>query len=261
MPLEILKTKNLVKADIITAINCYNNFIELGTDFDSLELEQAQIKKIINFISDDTSPVVTGLLSLMWDAMEDYPEACKYAFLCMERSLPVLKRSAFELCCNAQIENFNSFLKKDNFDAAKNEIKKLKTFARKNANFDTAAVFNNIIESLKSRLEDYELIHSKIISVDREIAKQQWKLIEILGVFASIITFVFTSVTIIAKIDNILEIKFLLIRIALLLMIIPFMLSLMVDFESKNRTLKFLFLILLLTLVFADMYFNKFIPI
>lgn len=114
----------------------------------------------------------------------------------LEETNTIFKETFFHY----SVQISNHYLEKNDFENAKKFLKKPDSIRW--INF----VQQNLLYSMKSRIEDNERIHDRINKIFDNLEKRkddiQWRLIEILGIFSSILALILINSTILTKVEE-----------------------------------------------------------
>lgn len=252
---ELLTKENLELPDfekqLSTLLETYTDFnLALEKDIKSLEIDINLKRRFIKKIKDTTYKELL-LKSKMLRDINDNEQAnsCAFAAFTSDKNL-----QTFWIYANSLIELVNISLCDGEFIETNRHIDTLEDLISDYPKFDQNAIFNNVKEVLKMSSRNYQTLQSKITDYSREIEKERWKTMEILAIFSSILSFVLVSINIITKIE-ITEAKSLLITFSLLLLTFPLTISLLLDNTLKEKRVRLLFLVLLISLLFANIIF------
>ncbi len=203
------------------------NYFDEGTDYIG-----STIKSLKNKYS--TNPEFHHTYSHYLEKNNNFDSAIQEAFLAykMDQNNYEFKSNYFNKCK----KYFDLLLSKRDIERAKEVLVKMR---RTITNPNTDFVFNNIIISLSDRVSDHEVINTKINSISdiaREIiAKERNKIIEILGFFAAILSFVFININIALSSLPFRQILLLMVGMALVLGFFALLISIL---SSKTYDLK-----------------------
>jgi hypothetical protein len=229
---DVIKTdKGFNKEDILGVITQYNYFHDLQSDFKKLKIDKENIKDIIDIFLGEKNQKTLGFISILYSEIRDFTSASEFAFACFCGNKNGI---SFELYCNTIIDLFNDNLIRDDYNTAKKELKKLENFVGENKNFDGFATFNNIVVGLETRLEDNRIFHNKVKKAEENMEKQQWKFIEIIGLFSAVIAFIITNIQI-ASINNLSEISIIRLMFGMACVLLIFSIAISYLFSVKRN--------------------------
>ena len=153
-----------------------------------------------------------------------------------------------DTCFNEDATYFNELLYKENFQKAEKQVEKMQN----DTSYSQKHVYKNITTSFRDRLRDFKKINEKINDlrdiVNTETEKTKIELIQILGVFAAILGFIFININIAIEIAKLNEMLWLMLGMADILLIFVISLSYIFEIDKKNfyKSGKFWVLIALL---------------
>ncbi|HPS21187.1 MAG TPA: hypothetical protein PLO44_00020 [Candidatus Paceibacterota bacterium] len=248
----------LKKDDVVKILDDYSSFNDIQNELGKLKINRKRVLEIINLFVGEKNPKLLGFVSTLYSEIKNYTSASEYAFACFHGSDKLNKSPAFVLYFNSVKALFDEKLMKDDYENAKKELEKLEKFVEENKIFDDLAIFNNTIVALEARLKDSEVFNKKVKRAEENMEKQQWKFIEIIGLFSAVIAFIITNIQIVSSV-NLSEISIIRIMFCMACVLIIFSISLSYLFSTKRskdfwsflNNAKFLALVVLILLLLA----------
>lgn len=181
-----------------------------------------------------------------------------------------MDKSCRDNCFNAEMAYFNRLIEDDKIEEANLYFKKMSDFDQYKS-----PTLNNMLVTLRHRLEDHKIINEKIKSIDKiieekidemdksireKVEKERNRFIEILGVFAAFLGFVFTNVNIALSNLEPREVMFLMLEMAVVFLIFAISISYIFQQDRKEfyEENKFWVLVVLFLVILALICYSSF---
>jgi len=166
-----------------------NFSIYLREQLKESNLSNDSVNKILDKCTKSSEKEILLMCSLLYTKIKNFEKAFDFAFSVF--NMDPKNEDIKMLYINASFEQISMYLERSNFDEAEKLIDDIYERFHK-----TDSMITNHLFLLEQLIPAYKSINTKIEKFNRKIEVQQWKLIEILGLFSAVLAFIITNIQI-----------------------------------------------------------------
>lgn len=227
---ELSEGKEISEKDLVSKLEGKDFNSQLRDALEEADLSNQNILKIIRTYFKSHETEILLLLSLLYTKIKNVEKAFECALIAYTEE----PKSQTEIIyINASFEKISEHLRKSDFEKADELIEEIhKKFK------DTNSSLTNHFFLLQKIIPAYKMIDDKVSEVNKSIESQQWKAIEIVGLFSSIIAFIITNIQILTNNLKTVQVFSLMIGMACVLLIFLIAISYLFSSAINNKNEK-----------------------